>query len=121
MPEITFMTIGFENRPTAKTMSTPWGTADHVEKIAEGVIEVGTPSHGGIGIEKPLAEQRLSTEARAKAIQQGGWFWFEEDCDWAIPVAEMPDLFTEPRHGPERVAEVLERWHPEYLAARKEA
>lgn len=114
MPEFASITTGYEPRPS-RQLHTPWGGADHVENLGEGVIQVGTPSHGGIGVEKSLAAKRMSVEARSEAIQQDGWYWFEEDCDWALVAAEIPELFSE-RHR-ELAAESLKRWHPKYLAA----
>ena len=114
MPEIAIICVGFEPRPS-RQMHTPWGGADHVEKLGEGVVQVGTPSHGGIGVEKSLAEERMSAKARSEAIRQGGWYWFEEDCDWALVATEMPELFSE--RDRRLAAESLKRWHPGYLAA----
>ncbi len=114
MPEISIIKVGFEPHPE-RQQHTPWGGADHVEKLAEGVIQVGTPSHGGIGVENSVALTSLTAAARAEAIVEGGWHWFEEDCDWAIVCSEMPTLFSQ-RHR-ELAAESLKRWNPRYLQA----
>lgn len=114
MPEINIIPVGFQPR-RERQLFTPWGGADHVEKLAEGVIQVGTPSHGGIGVENSVAFTMLSAAARAEAIVQGGWHWFEEDCNWAIVCSEMPTLFSE-RHR-ELAAESLKRWNARYLEA----
>lgn len=116
MPEISIITVGFNTpKVPAKITRTPWGNADHVKTLTEGVIEVGTPTHGGIGVRHDVAKAKLSTHARAEAINEYGHLWFEEDCDWAIVCNEMPELFSE-RHR-ELAAESLERWNKTYLEA----
>ncbi len=64
-------------------MNTPWGMSDESEKLAEGIINYSTPSHGGI---------RLSTERQKELGQLGpvtnylnSKEWWEEDCDWVVP------------------------------------
>ncbi len=114
MPEISMIRFGYEPRANHQ-MRTPWGGADHIEKLGEGVIQVGTPSHGGIGVEKSVAERRMTLAARSEAIRQGDWYWFEEDCDWALVAAEIPEMFSE-RHR-QLAAESLKRWHSNYLLA----
>lgn len=105
-------------------MNTPWGNADFIDYFGnsldqrnETVIRVSTPSHGGIGIKVDAAENlyEISDYAKNVAIKSNGYYWFEEDCDWAIAVIELEvyDIF-----GPEmRNSAVIcaENWHPEYL------
>lgn len=70
-------------RQPVKGGSTPWGPAQTVEELKPGIWHVTTASHGGIVI----SDGRLGTlppEARQTKYSQNGWF--EEDCDWAIPV-----------------------------------
>ncbi len=72
------------NTPPRKGMSTPWGQADHVSRILEGMCRVGTPSHGGI---------KLNRERNAQVpdyIRRDGG-WYEEDCEWAIPFIVFDD------------------------------
>ena len=59
-------------------MQTPWGKADYAETIASGIGIVGTPSHGGIKVDRKH-NQLIPDYMR----RTGGWY--EEDCDWAIP------------------------------------
>ena len=68
-------------------METPWGHADHVTELAEGIVSVGTPSHGGV---------RLSAERQAQLPAGIDNFlhnleWWEEDCDWAVPYVVFQD------------------------------
>ena len=115
MPEIVFIRVGFDDKPATPKVNTPWGNADQVDKLAKGIIQVGTPSHGGIGVKQDVAAEKLSAAARAEAINQHGHLWFEEDCDWAIVAREMPEMFSE-RHR-ELAVESLKRWNERYLEA----
>jgi hypothetical protein len=61
--------------------NTPWGPANRMEELAQGIIMVSTASHGGIW---------LSQDRRMEISQYNNNFlktaeWWEEDCDWAVP------------------------------------
>ncbi len=60
--------------------STPWGQADFENELAPGIIDYGTPGHGGIW---------LSAERRKALNYDKNWLktaeWWEEDCDWSVP------------------------------------
>lgn len=62
---------------------TPWGRADHVEELASGIFLYLNASHGGIWL-SPERRKKL------KDIPFKNWLgsgtWFEEDCDWSLPV-----------------------------------
>jgi hypothetical protein len=110
-------------------MKTPWGYADFVENIHfiddyyknidTGVIQVSTPSHGGIGIRIEEAENKykISNYAKNQAIKAHNYYWFEEDCNWAIAVIELEtfDIFTLSQS--EDAYECAKRWHKNYIAA----
>jgi hypothetical protein len=71
--------------------NTPWGEAQDVEKIAEGIESVMTAGHGGF---------KLSTERHAMVRQKfpdfhtfAGGSWYEEDCDVAVVVVTFPECF----------------------------
>ena len=113
MPEIVFIRVGFDDKPAAPKINTPWGTAEQVDTLAKGIIQVGTPSHGGIGVEHDVAAAKLSAAARAEAIDQYDHLWFEEDCDWAIVCHEIPELFSKQHR--EMAARSLARWNQPYL------
>lgn len=84
-------------------MLTPWGHADHIEMVAEGVWFVSTPGHGGYRL-SPERNAEVPVEGRRfAAAWSKGWFdgsaetvgWYEEDCAvWAV-VKTFPDLFPE--------------------------
>jgi hypothetical protein len=58
--------------------NTPWGRAQHVYKLGEGIYSASTASHGGMHL-APEINLRIPPCARA----QNGWY--EEDCQAAIP------------------------------------
>lgn len=94
--------------------STPWGTADHSERLAVGIMSYSTPGHGGIHLSK--ARQ----EAMPVALRVDGG-WYEEDCDWALPAVVWPEAFviegSEAMGTPEQVkAEAIrcvKQWNPD--------
>ena len=55
----------------------PWGQVDYQRTIIEGIISVGTPSHGGI----KLSAKR---QAQMPDYMRSDDGWYEEDCDWAL-------------------------------------
>jgi hypothetical protein len=66
--------------------NTPWGAADHVDTIAEGITHVTTPSHGGIHLSpdrNALVPEYMKRDGAFASQRRAGWY--EEDCDWCIP------------------------------------
>jgi len=59
--------------------------------IGRGLNEVHTAGHGGIGVAQGLARKKPSPAALKCAIKQGGYYWFEEDENWALPFHENPE------------------------------
>lgn len=79
---------------TAK-LNTPWGYADQVDPVGDkGILWTSTPSHGGLFVPDELMRQ-LPAELRGSNGYSGKGNWFEEDCEWAIPVIVWPDQFPE--------------------------
>ncbi len=80
--------------PLVEISATPWGPAQTVEPIADGITFVSTSSHGGLY----LSQERLDLvdakfpEHRAQAFEHGRWF--EEDCRAAYVVATFPEHFS---------------------------
>ena len=58
---------------------TPWGPAQHVERLADGIELVSTPSHGGIKLSAP----RLGAMPPTARTDDG---WYEEDCEACWPL-----------------------------------
>lgn len=102
--------------PPRAGASTPWGWADSVRELAPGIIQVSTPSHGGIWL-APDRLAQVAPEWRAYAAKWShGWgeAWFEEDCCALAVVATWPWLFARLGQSWEHVQadaiERLERW-----------
>ena len=98
--DIDAMQRAYNPPPAKKTFpwlgcSTPWGEADEVIVVASGIVEVGTPGHGGIWL----------SAARAKRIpgagipEPKGGAWFEEDLDYNIAIALHPAPFSKRDRG----------------------
>lgn len=73
-------------------MNTPWGNAQTVEAIADGIQCVTTAGHGGF---------KLSDEKHAEIRQRfptfttfAGGQWYEEDCDVAVVVYAFSQHFS---------------------------
>ena len=95
---------------------TPWGEAQSVEPVGTSMCWVLTASHGGLYVDDALNGQIDRVWRVDGTYDDNGTYlpggWYEEDCDWAVPVVTFPDRFT-PRtvlgaHG------VLARWYPEF-------
>jgi hypothetical protein len=100
-------------------MITPWGNSDSEKRYERGLTWVGTPSHGGFLIGKAYARKHLTPAAIAEGQPFGQYLAFEEDCDAAIVLYELPAT----REGFSNVTDEdlflsLSRWHPAYLTAR---
>lgn len=69
---------------------TPWGIADDATELAKGIISYSTPGHGGIWLS---AKRRDIVKKLVPSVKNwnGGFEWWEEDCDWAIPYLIFAD------------------------------
>lgn len=54
----------------------PWGSVQYQHTIIDGIVNVGTASHGGI----KLSVIRQTAMPEYMRIANA---WYEEDCDWA--------------------------------------
>lgn len=70
----------------------PWGWVDHSKTLADGIVEVQTPSHGGIH----LSPERVAMMPDV-ARRPGGWY--EEDCEWSLVALRFPEAFTSKQHA----------------------
>jgi hypothetical protein len=109
---------------------TPWGRADRREKIAEGIIEVSTPSHGGIWLSDDRIAQLPANVTNFVRDNYCGWdslHWWEEDCDWVVPYIIFKDDIG--KYGKaykfiENLATayfIAQRHHPEILTTTDES
>ena len=75
-------------------LQTPWGPAQSVTEIAEGVKSVSTSSHGGYWLSsKRHAEVRRQYPQFNTFHNNGNWY--EEDCDWCMVYLTFPELGTD--------------------------
>jgi hypothetical protein len=77
--------------PDGSGPSTPWGAAQTVDEIARGVRWVSTPGHGGLGVASGVARKLLSPAARRIGELKGGYYWYEEDVAFIVPLFEVPE------------------------------
>lgn len=76
---------------SALTKYTPWGEAERVSVIADGIVFFSTCSHGGIGLSKERwAEFRQVLPGFQPWAGDG---WLEEDCDAVAAAAVWPEYF----------------------------
>jgi hypothetical protein len=83
--------------------STPWGTADYSEKVVRGIMQYGTPSHGGIHLS--VGRQREMPEVLR--VDSG---WYEEDCDWCLVAVAFPQYFVKDYA---QALSTMRNWHPD--------
>lgn len=74
-------------------MNTPWGKSDGITKIQRGVSWVTTPGHGGLAVSEKAGHEFLTVWARGQAEFRYGYYFFEEDCAYAIAFYEQPDWY----------------------------
>jgi hypothetical protein len=93
-----------------KGQATPWGFADAIDEVGEGIFFASTPSHGGYFV--PTSKLSAIPEAhQARALQ---WSrsrnWYEEDCEWASVATAFPHLFNEHQR---KAAASMMQWREE--------
>lgn len=67
-------------------VSSPWGQVQHSKCLADGIWSVSTASHGGIWLSEDRLRELDEIMPEAYPTFVGDARWFEEDCDWCIPV-----------------------------------
>lgn len=83
--------------------STPWGMADSSKQIARGIMQYGTPSHGGIHVSKGM-QAKMPDHLR----NESGWY--EEDCGWCLVAIAFPQFFDEKTNAAAR--DTFRNWFP---------
>ena len=89
-------------------MSSPWGTIQDVEVIADGIVYVSTASHGGIWVAPELLHCIKKEMQDYAAYWSGSSQWFEEDCAAQCVVVSFPEYF--PAEQVERAWDVVRRY-----------
>ena len=88
--------------------STPWGEAQSISSVADGIIFVSTASHGGFWLslkrllEMPHKLREVGTESTLHGDDP--WpGWFEEDCEASAVILGFPDEFSKEAVGHAKV------------------
>lgn len=87
---------------------TPWGSAQFVKDIAEGIQVVNTAGHGGIKLDR-----KRQSEMPKVLRREGGWY--EEDCEWALVAVGLPQHFD--AKTIESAHKTVRNWFPEAFEA----
>jgi len=72
---------------------TPWGKAQVGYQLTRGVMFYQTAGHGGLRVTRKWAKENLSVAAVHLADTQGGYYWYEEDCQISLVLFEQPELW----------------------------
>jgi hypothetical protein len=87
-----------DKRPIMNT-PTPWGAAQHIEHVADGIDIVSTASHGGIMLDP---NRVAAMPAYMSNASHAGPSAYEEDHDWCMPVLifenEFRTYYTKTKH-----------------------
>jgi len=85
----------------------PWGKVDHVRQVGSGILEIHTPSHGGLKL------SRARNLAMPEPYRRKGG-WYEEDCEWALVALVHREMFSAAQlEHAEKV--VRDLWPHEYM------
>lgn len=93
----------------------PHGKVQHIEELAPGIFAYSTSSHGGIKLDR-RRNSLIPSQIRVK----GGFY--EEDCEWAIPIFVFKDEFDEEKV--QQAKQTFKNWNPdgyEFLSGEKVA
>jgi len=74
--------------------SSPWGRVQFSKTYGRGVTMVSTAGHGGFRVSQGLVEKKFLPEVQAAAIKRSGYYFFEEDCDYALVMLSLPWMFV---------------------------
>lgn len=85
----------------------PWGQPDRCVKLADGIWDISTPSHGGFYVSPERLATMPENWLNLSFNGQGRKGWFEEDVDWSMVALAFPDEWKA-YHGEERGTELLE-------------
>ena len=93
---------------------TPWGTADHVDHTVPGIVQAGTPGHGGV----KLSPERNREIPPALRNASG---WYEEDCESNIVGMYFPEAFPHYLNSDDERRDAFEKsvrtWFPDQYEA----
>lgn len=75
-------------------IQTPWGYADSVKPIVDGIVSVSTPSHGGLRVTHKAFDDLVMDKGYLSkvAIKTRTHYWFEEDCAASLFMFDAPSV-----------------------------
>lgn len=73
---------------------TRWGERDDSDIVwyADGLLRTGTGGHGGYRVSKELVA--TMPPVLRGPLDEDGFAWYEEDCEWALLALGLPQFFT---------------------------
>ncbi|MBT3812433.1 MAG: hypothetical protein HON51_05605 [Gammaproteobacteria bacterium] len=75
------------------SIHTPWGISQNIETISRGIQFVDTTGHGGVKVSDELNKKIPNWVREGTFGKLGLDGWYEEDCDWCIPVIVFSKVF----------------------------
>lgn len=102
----------------AVPIATPWGRAEIVREIADGIVSVSTPSHGGIWLSHSRLKAMPYPLRVIKRWETPDSPWFEEDCSSARVICSFPEHFDD--RAVHHALLALEGFYPAALDALKD-
>src|SRR3990167_823821 len=110
-------------------MHTPWGKSDSSTQLARGIMEYGTPGHGGIRL-SPARQAKvpqfvLDEGEPSVIVDRSGAGWYEEDVGWSLAVLSFHDELKDSDNERARMLagiamESAKQWHPRAAAKFRE-
>lgn len=99
-------------------MYTPWGKARLQRQLSEGILWVETSDHGGLLIEKMVAQHFLSLQARSIGCIWDNFFAFEQEKAIVVVFYEHPELYDwmEEELTRKFAEDILRFYYPDYFA-----
>jgi hypothetical protein len=91
--------------------SSPWGVPQQAIRLAPGIWQVSTSSHGGVYVDR----ERLSE--MPKHLRKGRTQWYEEDCDWVLVYYSFEREMQKGETFAQIAEQTLRNWHPSAYAA----
>ncbi len=88
--------------------NTPWGSSQQVIKVAIGIRDYSTASHGGFHLSP-------SKNSKIPAYMRNNDGWYEEDCAWCIPAMIFQTEFMSYLEcdNIERIVQTFKEWYPQ--------
>lgn len=88
----------YTTHETGKDWITPWGKSHGALRIehesGRRIYRLDTPSHGGYAVPRASVDSRVPYRLRPSTMN-AFFYFFEEDCEWAIAAKYFPEFFPD--------------------------